>query len=158
MATKQRLVKLSLFAKRKSHLTEDEFHRHWTEKHRALVLDWLARHGIVKYTQRQRTAHRIPGRHAPADAVGQYHTHSSAATAAIADFPALGGLKKLDFDGVGEFLMLDASCFQKAREDPYYEQFILPDENQLFEWESAQWTVGWEEVYIKDGKIVEEEG
>ncbi|ETI24899.1 hypothetical protein G647_04269 [Cladophialophora carrionii CBS 160.54] len=138
MATKQRLVKLSLFAKRKSHLTEDEFHRHWTEKHRALVLDWLARHGIVKYTQ--------------------YHTHSSAATTAIADFPALGGLKKLDFDGVGEFLMLDASCFQKAREDPYYEQVVMPDENQLFEWESAQWTLGWEEVYIKDGKIVEEEG
>ena len=63
-------------------------------------------------------------------------------------------MKRLEFDGVAEFWMPDASCFQKAREDPYYEKVVQPDENQLFEWETCQWTVGWEEVYIEDGKVV----
>jgi hypothetical protein len=55
---------------------------------------------------------------------------------------------------VAEFLMPDTSCFYKARHDPYYEEVIAPDEEKLFEWSTAQWSVGWEEVYIQDGKIV----
>ena len=51
--------------------------------------------------------------------------------------------------------MPDISCFQKAREDPYYASHIAPDEDKLFDWESARWTVGWEEVYVKDGKVVD---
>lgn len=51
--------------------------------------------------------------------------------------------------------MPDISCFHKAREDPYYAEAIAPDEDKLFEWESACWTVGWEEVYVKDGKAVD---
>ncbi|EXJ60271.1 hypothetical protein A1O7_04423 [Cladophialophora yegresii CBS 114405] len=98
------------------------------------------------------------GASSPGSGPHSYHTPSSAATLAIAAFPALEGLKKIEFDGVGEFLMPDGLCFQRAREDLYYEQFILPDENRLFEWQSAQWMVGWEEVYIKDGKIVEDDG
>ena len=74
----------------------------------------------------------------------------------MADFPDLKGLPTLEYDGVAEFLMPDASCFHKARQDPYYEQFVMPDENELFEWETVQWTVGWEEVYIENGKVVEQ--
>jgi hypothetical protein len=51
MATKVRLVKLCLYANRKPHLTEDEFHEYWTGKHQALAKDWLMKHGIVRYTQ-----------------------------------------------------------------------------------------------------------
>ena len=61
----------------------------------------------------------------------------------------------LTFDAIAEFLMPDISCFQKAREDPYYASHIAPDEEKLFEWESARWTVGWEEIYVKDGKVVD---
>ena len=85
----------------------------------------------------------------------QYHTHSSSYTSAEKDFPDLKGMQKLEYDGVAEFWMRDASYFHKAREDPYYKEVVLPDENKLFEWETMQWTVGWEEVYIKDGKGVE---
>ncbi|KAJ9603538.1 hypothetical protein H2200_011724 [Cladophialophora chaetospira] len=140
MATKQRFIRLSFFAKRKSHLTENEFHEYWTQRHRALAADWLAKHGVVRYTQ-----------------FGKYHTHSSAQSSAEADFPALQGLPKLEFDGVAEFLMPDAASFHKAREDPYYQAVVFPDEEKLFEWETAKWTVGWEEVWIKDGKVVEPE-
>ncbi|OAP65489.1 hypothetical protein AYL99_01461 [Fonsecaea erecta] len=135
MATKQRMLKLSLFARRKSHLSEDEFQRYWSETHRALATEWLVKYGIVKYTQ--------------------YHTPSHLLPSALAGFPALGSAKKLDFDAVGEFLMPDLSCFQRAREDPYYAEVIAPDEQRLFDWTSVEWTVGWEEVYIKDGRVVD---
>jgi hypothetical protein len=42
---------MSLFAKPKIHLSEDDFHRHWSQRHSALVSDWLAKHGVVKYIQ-----------------------------------------------------------------------------------------------------------
>ncbi|KIW27882.1 uncharacterized protein PV07_07580 [Cladophialophora immunda] len=135
MATKQRMVKLSLFAKRKSGLSEDEFQQYWSVTHQALATEWLVKYGIVKYTQ--------------------YHTPSRLLPSALAGFPALKGAKKLDFDAVGEFLMPDVSCFQKAREDPYYAEVIAPDEEKLFDWSSMEWTIGWEEVYIKDGKVVD---
>ncbi len=51
--------------------------------------------------------------------------------------------------------MPDASCFHKAREDPYYKEVVFPDEEKLFEWETAKWSVGWEEVWVEDGKVVE---
>jgi hypothetical protein len=44
---------------------------------------------------------------------------------------------------------------KKARDDPYYGQVVKPDEDQLFEWETAMWAVRWEEVYNKDGKVVD---
>ncbi|KIW89477.1 uncharacterized protein Z519_09633 [Cladophialophora bantiana CBS 173.52] len=135
MATKQRMVKLSLFARRKDSLSEDEFQEYWSGTHKALATEWLAKYGIVRYTQ--------------------YHTPSKLVSSAVAGFPVLQNAKKLDFDGVGEFLMPEISCFQRAREDPYYTEVIAPDEDKLFDWGSVEWTVGWEEVYIKDGKVVD---
>lgn len=51
--------------------------------------------------------------------------------------------------------MPDISCFHNARQDPFYLAEVLPDENKLFDWESAMYNIGWEEVYIKDNKVVE---
>ena len=51
--------------------------------------------------------------------------------------------------------MPSVSCLHKARQDPYYEEVVVPDENRLYDWETARWTYGWEEVYIEDGKVVE---
>ncbi|EXJ73747.1 uncharacterized protein A1O5_03509 [Cladophialophora psammophila CBS 110553] len=145
MATKQRMVKLSLFARRKHHLSEDEFQEYWSGTHKALATEWLAKYGIVRYTQSTHHPHFMK----------QYHTPSKLVSSALAGFPVLKNAKKLDFDGVGEFLMPDVSCFQRAREDPYYTEVIAPDEDKLFDWGSVEWTVGWEEVYIKDGKVVD---
>jgi hypothetical protein len=51
MATKQRLLRFTILTYRKPGLSEEEFHSHWTTTHVPLVQDWLARHGILKYTQ-----------------------------------------------------------------------------------------------------------
>lgn len=45
------LLKLTMFIKRKPGLSEEEFHSYWTEKHPAVVNEWLAKHGVVSYVQ-----------------------------------------------------------------------------------------------------------
>lgn len=48
---KQRLYKVTILAYRREGMTEDEYHEHWTKVHPGKVRDWLAKHGIVRYTQ-----------------------------------------------------------------------------------------------------------
>lgn len=45
------LFRLTMFIKRKSGLSEEEFHSYWTEKHPEVVNEWLAKHGVVSYVQ-----------------------------------------------------------------------------------------------------------
>lgn len=45
------LFKLTFLLKRKPGLSEEEFHSFWTEKHPAVVNEWLAKHGVVNYVQ-----------------------------------------------------------------------------------------------------------
>ena len=63
--------------------------------------------------------------------------------------------KALQYDGIAEFIMPEVKCFERAREDPFYQEKVAPDEQQFFDWSDARWTLGWEEVYIKDGMIVD---
>lgn len=51
MATRQNLVRLSFYVKRKNGITAEEFQKHWSAHHAEVVADCLAKYGIVKYTQ-----------------------------------------------------------------------------------------------------------
>lgn len=48
---KESLLKVSITHRRNPNMTEEEYHKYWTEVHAPLVAEWLARHGVVKYTQ-----------------------------------------------------------------------------------------------------------
>lgn len=50
-AQKQRVYRFSLYVKKRSDITEDEFGRHWREQHAPLTGEWLKRYGILKYVQ-----------------------------------------------------------------------------------------------------------
>lgn len=50
--------------------------------------------------------------------------------------------------------MADIKDFYRFRQDSYYKSHVDVDARTLFNWQSARWTVGWEEVYVKDGKVV----
>ena len=85
----------------------------------------------------------------------KYHTPPTLQATAEAGFPGLKQIKKQDYDGSADFHMADISCFEHFRQDPYYLSDVLPDETKLFDWETSSYNFGWEEVYIKDGKIVD---
>lgn len=46
-----RLLPFTILCHRNPNMTEDDFHTHWTTRHGPLVREWLARHGVLKYTQ-----------------------------------------------------------------------------------------------------------
>ncbi|EXJ92913.1 hypothetical protein A1O3_01469 [Capronia epimyces CBS 606.96] len=134
MATKQRLVRLSFYVQRKKNLSEEEYERHLSSHHAELCAEHLAKHGILRYTQ--------------------FHTPASFQAVGESGFPGLKKMKRLPFDSSGDFLMADFASFVKFQEDPYYLSHVFPDEAGLFEWDTACYAVGWEEVYIQDGKVV----
>lgn len=51
MATKERILRITVLQYKSSKLTDDEFHKHWTQKHAPIASGWLARNGILGYTQ-----------------------------------------------------------------------------------------------------------
>ncbi|KIY00635.1 uncharacterized protein Z520_03298 [Fonsecaea multimorphosa CBS 102226] len=135
MATKHRFYRITIFVNRVPELSEDEFHKHWSTTHRQLAEDLLVKYGIAKYRQ--------------------YHTPSALLPEAEAKCPGLDKVKELGFDGAADFIMADIESFYKFRQDPYYSSHVDADARILFDWNSARWTVGWEEVYVKDGRVVE---
>lgn len=84
----------------------------------------------------------------------KFHTPPSFQSVGESGLPALKQIRKLAFDGSGDFLMADTSCFAKFQEDPYFVSDVFPDEQKFIDWDTAVWRVGWEEVYIEDGKVV----
>lgn len=46
-----RLVRLSMYVKRREGMNIDEFNAYWTNTHAPKVKQWLAKHGVVRYVQ-----------------------------------------------------------------------------------------------------------
>lgn len=51
--------------------------------------------------------------------------------------------------------MPDLECYEKARTDKYYKEVVEEDEQIFADLESSRVAVGWEEVWIRDGVVVE---
>ncbi len=80
----------------------------------------------------------------------QYHTPPSFRGPALESFPELkeAGLPALPYDGVVEIVVKDVADFAKARQDPFYKEYVIPDEEKMVDRGNASWAVGWEEVKI----------
>lgn len=64
------------------------------------------------------------------------------------------GASILDFDGHGEILVETSDSLKALMEDPYYKEVVEPDEAKLIDKQSVRRTVGYEEVWVQDGKVV----
>jgi hypothetical protein len=51
MTPKQRLLKFTLYVNRHPNLSQEEFNKHWSEKHAELASKWVAKYGIIRYVQ-----------------------------------------------------------------------------------------------------------
>lgn len=71
-------------------------------------------------------------------------------------WPDLVQVEPQPWDGVVEITVRDVQDFIDARNDPFYIQRVIADEEKFVESrENVSWTIGWEEVYIKDNEIVD---
>ena len=83
----------------------------------------------------------------------QYHTPAVTRQLA-AGFAEAMGWKMSDYDGHVEFLVRSVDDLYKAVQDPDYPEKVAPDEKYLLDPSTSAVTVGWEEVYVLDGNIV----
>ncbi|KAL2838993.1 hypothetical protein BJY01DRAFT_250731 [Aspergillus pseudoustus] len=51
MATLNRNLRVTMFAFKKDEISEEEFHNHWSKVHAPIVAEFLAKAGVIRYTQ-----------------------------------------------------------------------------------------------------------
>lgn len=150
MATKEQVLKITILQHRNPSMTEDKFHTHWTEKHAPLASAWFARNNILGYRQVSTETSRaaelflIPC---------QYHT-PKATRDLVAGAANNFGWTLSSYDGHVEILVRNMDDLVKAMQDPEYPERVAPDEARFLDHATSMVTVGWEEVYVLDGKVV----
>ena len=120
------MIKLICFLKRNQALERDEFHRHWRETHGGLFADSQAmKNYIVRYEQNHRLEadYRRDG-DAPWDQQG--------------------------FDGVTVIWYESLDAFAEMSQDSYYQQYVVPDEQQLLHGAQQHWLIAGRENVIVD--------
>lgn len=68
----------------------------------------------------------------------------------------LGG-QVLDFDGHAEVVMPNIGILKKLLDDNFFSAFAAPDQEALTDMTSIMRRVGYEEIWVKDGKEVMEQ-
>ncbi|PTB40105.1 uncharacterized protein TrAFT101_004855 [Trichoderma asperellum] len=130
------LFKLTMFIKRKPGLSEEEFHSYWTEKHPAVVNEWLAKHGVVTYVQ--------------------FHTPSEIREQCKEVGTGLGSDNVVGYDGYVELTVRSIDALKNAFSDPFYKSYVQPDEATFIDPISSYRTFGYEERYIEGNKVLKQ--
>ncbi|GKZ71935.1 hypothetical protein AnigIFM50267_007981 [Aspergillus niger] len=131
MTTSKHLIRFDTYVKRHPSLTVEEFHHH-----AQLLKTWLARHWVYRYTLF----------HTPPDVAKQY----------LGQEHAGGGHVMESFDGHAEILLESWDILGRLRADPYYVEVVEPSEVTLIDKASVVRRVGYEEVWVAEGKAVDQ--
>lgn len=73
----------------------------------------------------------------------------------VRSMPGFENANVADYDGFVDFLMPTLDCFAAAIKDPYYQEVVGPDESNFADLAKTRVMVGWEEVYVDNGKVVD---
>ncbi|KAI2628892.1 hypothetical protein GGR54DRAFT_636607 [Hypoxylon sp. NC1633] len=123
-----RLIKMSLFIKKREDRSYEDFHKHWSETHSKLFATIpITRQKIVKYSQ----------------------THSDSSV----DLSQYG-LIKSGYDGIAEFWARSLEDLEAVFNDPEYLSIVYPDEENFFHRTESTILYGWEEIKAEDGKVL----
>lgn len=131
-----RSLRVTILVYRNPKLTSAQFHDHWRNVHAPKVSAHLAKFGITNYRQ--------------------YHTPPDLQNKLKTSLPSLGldDAKIPDYDGFVEIFVPDLGCYEEAMADQYYKDVITPDEMEFADMARSKVIVGWEELYVDDGKVV----
>lgn len=61
----------------------------------------------------------------------------------------------LDFDGVAEVTVENLDILRKLVDDNFFAEFAKPDEAALVDLSSVRRTIGYEEVHVDQGKVID---
>lgn len=61
----------------------------------------------------------------------------------------------LDFDGHAEVVVPNIDVLKKLVESDFFSEFAKPDEEALVDMNSVMRSIGYEEIHVENGKVVE---
>ncbi|KIW00660.1 uncharacterized protein PV09_07847 [Verruconis gallopava] len=105
------------FIARNPKLTREEFYKHWGTVHAPLVAPWAEKHGIISYRQQHSAGKMVP------------YMDDSAPNANRENIPKT----PQEYDGFVVWEVPSLESFRNAFKDPYYLEFIEPDEHNLID-------------------------
>ncbi|RAK83281.1 hypothetical protein BO79DRAFT_260358 [Aspergillus costaricaensis CBS 115574] len=98
------LIRFDNYVKRHPSLTAEEFRHTWTASHAPLLKNWLARHGVYRYTL--------------------FHTPPVMAQQYLGQGPADSDQVMASFDGHAEIVLENWEILSRLRADPYYQEVL----------------------------------
>lgn len=120
----KRYVKLSVFFNTKSDLTDEEFHKYWSEEHGPLFSSLpIVKEKLVKYNQ--------------------FHNSMAMREKAVSL-----GLPVMEFDAAAEFWGADLDSVMSVFQDPGYLEKVVPDENKFITREGSKFMFGYEDLKL----------
>ena len=61
----------------------------------------------------------------------------------------------LDFDGHAEVVVPNIDVLKKLVQDNFFAEFVRPDEEALVDMASVMQSIGYEEIHVEKGKVIE---
>ncbi|MCJ1467526.1 hypothetical protein MMC07_006151 [Pseudocyphellaria aurata] len=110
-------LRIVIFLKRRSDITEEQMYHHWEHVHAPLVVPWAVKHGFKKYTL-------LP---TPMKSREEIY--------AVLQPPLHG---TMDYEGMVELEVESLEKFTAACKDPYFVNVIKPDEINFLDSKSTE--------------------
>ncbi|OJD33911.1 dimeric alpha+beta barrel [Diplodia corticola] len=127
------VLKVQILHYRNPNMTEEEYYHFWSNHHAKKAAPWLARNGVLKYAI--------------------YHTPREHREM-LAPMAQRAGWKMHEHDGSVELWVRSLDDLARATQDPDYIANIHPDHTIFLDTSRTEVIIGWEEVRVKDGKVV----
>ncbi|PLB47617.1 hypothetical protein P170DRAFT_359794 [Aspergillus steynii IBT 23096] len=131
-----RLYAWTILAYRKKGMSEEDYHAYLSTHHSNVVKNHLMKFGIVSYTMTHNTS----------------ETKSMAAK--LLETRPGGEEFIADYDCVVQVMFHDVQDYLKARDDPFFQEVIVPDHAHFADSERTVFLAGWVEKFIVDAAVV----
>jgi len=134
MFTTQRLFAVTICAKRKPGMGEEEYHKYISETHAGHLKDLLVKNQIVDYTMQHNTTETMHD-------LGKL-------------FPNLPSVNMSPYDAFIQIVFRDVQDYINMKNDPHYMQVVNPDHVNFADGPNTMMSCGWYEKHVAGGKLI----
>ncbi|KAL9609166.1 MAG: hypothetical protein Q9167_006043 [Letrouitia subvulpina] len=124
-APPERLFAITICAKRKPGMDENEYHEYISKKHAGHLKDLLVKNRIIDYTMNLDKL-----------------------------FPNLSSMNRAPYDAFVQVVFRDYQDYINVKDDPHYMNAVDPDHVNFVDGPNTMMSFGWFERHIVDGKVV----
>ena len=154
MGRYERLFAITISAKRKPGMEEDEYHKYISETHAGHLKKLLVQNKIVEYSMVGQRSEVL----CPLGLLTNYKQHNTSEMMAgiSALFPNLSSVNHSSYDAFVTIVFRDIQDYINVKNDPHYMTIVNPDHVNFADGPNTMMSLGWFEKHVSDGQLVEE--